>query len=301
MTTTTSMPNFIDCEQGSELWAASRCGLVTASRCADMLAKIKKGVSASRSKYRAELVIEILTGQPYPQYVSQEMQWGTDQEPFGRAAYEMQQDVLVETCGFVLHPTLPRFGASPDGLVGEDGMIQVKCPNTSTHLNCMLSGVVPVEYAPQMLAEMACAGRQWSDFVSFDPRLPKHLQLFVRRLERDQKLIVALEAEVVKFTAEVDDVLAKLPQPEAGQPVVAVLDQDLVDEPELESAPAPVIDRSAEFMPKPKIDDVDRKTGKPKFANYGEYELAKDDWLQQDTIRQIREMLNLVMGTQKVQ
>lgn len=296
-------PNFIDCEQGSELWAAARSGLVTASRCADMIAKIKKGESASRRNYRTELIVEILTGQPYPQYVSQEMQWGTDQEPFGRAAYEMQRDVLVETCGFVLHPMIPRFGASPDGLVGDDGMIQVKCPNTATHLGWMLAGIVPAEYAPQMFAEMACAGRQWSDFVSFDPRLPSHLQLFIRRLERDDKLIAALEAEVGKFNAEIDETLAQLPQPDVGQPIVRVLDD--VTEPDYDAPPIP--EPTAQPKPKaksataskPTWDDLD-KSGKRKWANYAAYEAAKDEWLQQDTLRLFQETLNLIADRRKV-
>jgi hypothetical protein len=217
-------------EQGSELWVAARCGLVTASRCADVVAMTKKGESAARRNYRSELIVEILTGQPYPRYVSQEMQWGIDQEPFARAAYELERDVLVETCGFVLHPDLARFGASPDGLVGDDGLIQIKCPNTTTHLGWMLAGTIPVEHAPQMLAEMSCTGRAWCDFVSFDPRLPSHLQLFIRRYDHDEQMISTLEAEVVHFNAEIEDVLRALPQ--GPQPVLCILDQ--VDPEEME-------------------------------------------------------------------
>jgi hypothetical protein len=202
--------------QGSELWVEARCGLVTASRCGDVIAATKKGEGAARRNYRSELIVEILTGNPYPRYVSQEMQWGIDQEPFARAAYEMQKDVLVETCGFVLHPDIARFGASPDGLVGDDGLIQIKCPNTSTHLTWMLGGTVPVEHAPQMAAEMACTGRAWCDFVSFDCRLPAHLQLFVCRYERHEGFISALETEVIKFNAEVEQVLSSLPQKPQG-------------------------------------------------------------------------------------
>lgn len=209
-------------EQGSEEWIAARVGLVTASRASDVIVMTKKGEGAARRNYRCELICEILTGQPYPRYISTEMQWGIDQEPFARAAYELQRDVLVETVGFVPHPTIERFGASPDFLVGGDGMGQIKCPNTSTHLNWMLGGVVPVEHMPQMLAEMSCTGRAWCDFVSFDPRLPEHLQLFVRRFARDEKLIATLEAEVVHFNAEIEGVLAALPQ--GPQPVAAILE-----------------------------------------------------------------------------
>jgi hypothetical protein len=212
----------IDCVQGSEEWAEARCGLVTASRAADVIAMTKKGEAAARRNYRTELVVEILTGQPAPRYVSPEMQWGIDQEPFARAAYELRHDLLVATCGFILHPEIPRFGASPDGLIGRDGLIQIKCPNTSTHLGWMLGGTVPLEHAPQMLAELACTGREWCDFVSYDPRLPHHLQLFVRRFSRDDALIATLETEVEHFNAELDSVLASLPQ--AGQGIVLAMD-----------------------------------------------------------------------------
>ena len=213
---------FLDCEQGSHMWQELRCGLVTASRCADVIATTKKGESAARAKYRTELLCEILTGQPYPQYVSQEMIWGQDQEPFARAAYELETEVMVETVGFVLHPVIPRFGASPDGLVGSEGLMQIKCPTTSTHLSWLLSGTIPVEHCPQMLAELSCTGRAWCDFVSFDPRLPAGLQLFIRRFERDEKLIAALEAEVLHFNAELQQVLKALPG--SPQPVVKMLD-----------------------------------------------------------------------------
>lgn len=199
--------------QGTEFWKQLRCGLVTGSRCADVIASLKRGgESAERRRYREELIAERLTGIPIEQYVSKEMQWGIDQEPFARAAYELERDVLVETTGFVLHPEIARFGASPDGLVNSDGIIQIKCPNTTTHLVWMLGKVVPVEHAPQMLAEMACTGRAWCDFVSFDPRLPAHLQLFIRRFERDEQLIAALEAEVQHFNEEIEETLSRLPQ-----------------------------------------------------------------------------------------
>jgi hypothetical protein len=194
-----------------------------------VIATIKKGEAATRRDYRGEKICEILTGNPYPHYISQEMQWGIEQEPFARAAYEMQRDVLVETCGFVLHPDVARFGASPDGLVSEDGMLQIKCPTTRTHLSWMLGGVIPVEHCPQMLGEMACTGRAWCDFVSFDPRLPSHLQLFVRRFERSDSLIAQLETEVVHFNREIDEVLAALPQKPQG----IVIAMDHIDPEEL--------------------------------------------------------------------
>ena len=219
------------CEQGDALWQQIRCGKVTASRCGDVIATTKKGEAAARRDYREELMVEILTGEPYPQSAAfaRQVQWGKEQEPFARAAYEMQRDVLVETCGFVLHPDVARFGASPDGLVGEDGMLQIKCPTTRTHLGWMLGGVIPVEHCPQMLGEMACTGRAWCDFVSFDPRLPSHLQLFVRRFERSDSLIAQLETEVVHFNREIDEVLAALPQKPQG----VVIAMDHIDPEEL--------------------------------------------------------------------
>lgn len=219
-------PLLIDCTHGSPEWREARRGLVTASRCVDVLALLKKknGEAADRRNYRMELAFEILTGESFQHYVSQEMQWGIDQEPFARAAYEIRRNTLVETCGFFVHPTVDRFGASPDGLVGSEGLAQFKCPSTSTHLTWMLGGVLPIEHAPQMLAELACTGRQWNDFVSFDPRLPEHLQLFIRRMERrdHEPLIAQLEQEVQRFNAELDEMLAALPQ--AEQAIVLAMD-----------------------------------------------------------------------------
>jgi hypothetical protein len=220
-------------EQGSEAWAQARCGLVTASRCADVIDCYKSGAkkgqeTAARRDYRHELICEILTGVPYPQFVSREMQWGREQEPFARAAYEMARDVLVETAGFIVHPTIARFGASPDGLIGDAGMLQIKCPATFTHLSWLMGGVIPEEHLPQMLAELSCTGREWIDFVSFEPRLPEHLQLFIRRFSRNEKLIAGLETEVVHFNFEVDDVLKALPQKPQG--IVLAMDRPNNDE-----------------------------------------------------------------------
>jgi len=200
----------LDCEQRTDEWRQLRIGKVTGSRICDVLAEIKKGEAASRRNYRAEIVVETLTGIASEGFISKEMQWGMDTEPFARAAYELQQDVEVTTVGFATHPLIERFGASPDGLVGTDGLVEIKCPNTATHLDYLLNGVAPADYEPQMLAEMACTGRQWCDFVSFDPRLPSHLQLFVRRFHWDEARITEIETKVVKFIEEVDEVLRRL-------------------------------------------------------------------------------------------
>lgn len=218
-------------EQGSPEWREARCGLVTASRCFEMMARTQAGdYTAARRNYRSELICEILTGQPVEQYVTREMRWGADQEQFARAAYELERDVLVETCGLVQHPDIARFGCSPDGLVGDDGLVQIKCPTTATHLSWIRAGTIPLEHAPQMLAEMSCTGRNWCDFVSYDPRLrDKRLQLFIRRFPRNQQLIEALEANVEYFNAEIDAEIAKLPG-QGPQMVIAVAEQERADE-----------------------------------------------------------------------
>jgi putative phage-type endonuclease len=197
-------------EQGTQDWFAARLGKVTASRVADVLAKTKTGYSASRENYMAQLVVERITGTVAESFTNAAMQWGTEQEPFARAAYESKLGVFVEEVGFVSHSTIDRAGASPDGLVGESGMVEIKCPNTATHIDTFLSGEADKRYTYQQQWQMACTGRQWNDFVSFDPRMPDNLQLFIKRVERDDELIKELEAEVVKFLAEVDEKVEKL-------------------------------------------------------------------------------------------
>ena len=203
----------IDYPQGTPEWLQARAGKVTASRINDVMAKIKTGESAARKDYKAQIVAEILTGTPQENgFKSAEMQWGNDQEPFARAAYEIKTGSMVDQVGLVLHPSIERGAASPDGLVGLDGLVEIKCPKTATHLQYLVDGKVPTHYQPQMLWQMACTGRDWCDFVSFDPRLPDHLQLFIRRFNRDQKRIDEIESEVRAFLAEVDAILAALPQ-----------------------------------------------------------------------------------------
>lgn len=200
----------IDFPQGSAEWLASRAGKVTASRISDVLAKIKSGESAARKDYRAQIVAEILTGRPQESsFMNDEMRWGNEQEPFARAAYEVSSDLLVDQVGLVLHPEIDRAAASPDGLAG-DGLVEIKCPKTATHLEYLLSGVTPSKYENQMLWQMACTEREWCDFVSFDPRLPQDLQLFKVRFSRDDKRVKEMETEVRKFLDEVDETLEKL-------------------------------------------------------------------------------------------
>ena len=190
-------------EQKSEEWFKARLGKVTASRVADVLAKTKTGYSASRDNYMAQLVVERMTNTQAESFTNAAMQWGTDQEPFARAAYEVAQNVMVEETGLVDHPTIPMAGASPDGLIGEDGLVEIKCPNTATHIDTLLTQTVPAKYITQMQFQMACTGRQWCDFVSFDPRMPAKAQLFVKRVMRDEAFIKEIETEIKKFLAEV--------------------------------------------------------------------------------------------------
>lgn len=191
-------------EQRTEEWIAERLGKLTASRVADMLARTKSGWGAGRANYLAELVLERLTGKPVDSYVSPAMQWGTDNEPAARAAYEYRMDATVELVGFVPHPTIPMSGASPDGFVGEDGLVEFKCPNSATHMETLTEGKVPERYRLQMLWQMACTGRQWADFVSYDPRFPEEMTLFVSRVERDDARIAEIESEAVLFLNDVE-------------------------------------------------------------------------------------------------
>lgn len=206
----------IDFPQGTEEWKQARAGVVTASRIADVLAKIKSGEAAARRDYRAQLVAEILTGRPQEDgFQSAEMLWGTEQEPLARSAYEVATGHLVDLVGLVIHPEIERAGASPDGIVAADdvngtGLVEIKCPKTATHLQYLLDDVIPVKYEPQMMWQMACTDAQWVDFVSYDPRLPLKHQLFVKRLERDPQRIMEIEAEVIVFIREADAIITKL-------------------------------------------------------------------------------------------
>ena len=196
-------------EQRTEEWFAARLGKVTASRVADVLAKIKTGESASRKNYKMELVVQRLTGKQGESFTNAAMEWGTEQEPFARMAYEAHTGTFVKEEGFVDHPTIEGFGCSPDGIVGE-GLIEIKCPNTANHVETVLENKVPSKYIPQMQCQMACTGAKWCDFVSFDPRVPEDLQLFVVRVERDQEYIDAMEVEVKQFLSEVLDLFNQL-------------------------------------------------------------------------------------------
>lgn len=198
--------------QGSSAWFESRIGKATASRIADIVAKTKSGYSTSRANYMAQLVVERMTNQVAESYTNAAMEWGVTNEPFARAAYEAKTGVLVDEVGAIDHPTIPMSAASPDGLVGDYGCLEIKCPITATHINTLLGEEVAKKYYDQMQWQMACTGRSWCDFVSYDPRMPEGLQLFVKRIPRDEKYLAELEAEVIQFLKEVDDKVNKLNQ-----------------------------------------------------------------------------------------
>lgn len=190
--------------QGSAEWHQARLGKVTASKVADVMARTKSGYSASRANYAAQLIIERLTGQPTESFTNDAMRWGTEKEPEARRAYAFRTDNDVAEVGFVDHAVISMAGASPDGLIGDDGLLEIKCPNTATHLDTLQTGAPPAKYVSQMLWQMACTGRQWCDFVSYDPRLPEDFRIFIARVERDDDAIAQMETEVVAFLAEID-------------------------------------------------------------------------------------------------
>lgn len=197
-------------DQRSPEWFAARLGKVTASRVADLMAKTKTGYGASRANLMAELICERLTGVQAERFQNGAMAWGTETEPQARDAYEFLTAATVTETGFVDHPSIADFGASPDGLVGDDGLVEIKCPNTATHIETLLSEAVPGKYITQMQAQMACTGRAWCDFVSFDPRMPEHLQMWVKRVPRDPDFIADMESEIATFLSELTQKLDAL-------------------------------------------------------------------------------------------
>jgi YqaJ-like viral recombinase domain len=202
-----------DAKQGSDEWKHARAGKATGSRARDILAKIKTGEAAARRDYRIQLITERLTGAPADDgFITKEMMWGTEQEPFARMAYEINRQVIVHESGFAYLPDI-QAGCSVDGFVEDfDGMgiVEYKCPKSATHIGYLMAGRLPPEHEPQVLHNLWITGASFADFASFDPRLPDHLQLFVIRVQRDEEKIKAHEAEVLKFLAEVDEVFNQL-------------------------------------------------------------------------------------------
>jgi predicted phage-related endonuclease len=225
-------------EQHTADWFTARCGKVGASTVWKVMDFLKTGSakdwtvydfiakgkeSSARANYKAEIIAEILSGLPTEHYVSPAMDHGSEYEKIARVEYELATGNDVSQTGFVLHPSMDRFGASPDGLVGSDGSIEIKCPNTSTFIKWRFAGVVPEEHRDQMQAVMLCCERKWCDFVAFDPRLPERYRLWVVRLERDEQRIAQIEAGVLKFWEEVIADIKALDEscPEIDRPVRA--------------------------------------------------------------------------------
>lgn len=200
--------------QRSEDWHADRCGKVTASRVKDISAKPKTG--KAYNALTLTILTERLTGVQEETKTTSLMQWGIDQEPYAIAAYENETGNFVVGTGLIDHPTIKMSGASPDGLVDQDGQLEVKCPSSQTHLNTVLTGEVPNEYVPQITWQLACTRRKWCDFVSYDPRLPEHLRLVVIRVNAEDLDIAGIEQSVIKFNQKIDQIIYELNPQEAA-------------------------------------------------------------------------------------
>jgi putative phage-type endonuclease len=193
-----------------DAWVQARLGKVTASRVADVMAQTKKGPSERRSHYLAELIAERLTGLPKDQPLTGAMLWGLETEPLARNAYEAATETRVWETGFVRHPEILMAGCSPDGLVGLDGLIEIKCPQSLTHVETLIAGAVPERHRAQIQWQLACTGRQWCDFVSFDPRMSGKPRLFIDRVARDDAQITLMEEQVSLFLAELEGLMTFL-------------------------------------------------------------------------------------------
>lgn len=198
-------------KQGSGAWLFARTGHITASRFKDVVDLTKAGKpTAKREAYLWEVVIERVTGQPSDHYSNAAMEWGTEQEAHSRMAYEAATGHMVEESGFLHHSTVPMVGGSCDGLIGDDGGWESKSPfNSAVHLKTILNGM-PEEHMAQVQGCMWITGRQWWDFASYDPRMPAELCLYVERIERNDEYILGLEAEVIKFSAEANEIVKRL-------------------------------------------------------------------------------------------
>ncbi len=186
-------------------WLSSRAGKLTGSRMGDAMSYRKDGKpSAERSKLLRELLAERLTGQSVRHFVNDAMQWGLDTEDEAKLAYEAATGEFIGKCGYYDHPRIDMFGATPDGLLSPDGVLEIKCPTTPTYVEWVMAGIVPEEHRPQMIVEILCTGRQWCEFVAFDPRMRKASPLFIRRYMPTAEEVAAVEAEAVKFLGELD-------------------------------------------------------------------------------------------------
>lgn len=191
--------------QGTDNWFAARLGKATASKIGDILSKGKDGESITRRNYRMMLVCERLTGLKAEGYTNTHMERGNSLEPLARVSYEVFKNVMVDEVGFMPHPVIEMSGASPDGLVGNEGLIEIKCPTAGNHIETILSGKAPTKYISQMQWQMACTGRAWCDFVSYCPEVGDNIELFIVRVMRDDEYIAVAEKAVIAFLNEVSE------------------------------------------------------------------------------------------------
>jgi putative phage-type endonuclease len=197
--------------QGSGAWLSARAGCLTASRMADAMAMLKSGKpSESRNKLLIEILAERMTGDAAPHFVNDAMRWGIEQEPHAKSAYEAVSGNLLDACGFILHPSIEHFGASPDAFLDADAVVEFKCPTTTTHIGWLLAGAMPEQHKPQVLAQLACTGRTRAVFVSFDPRMPMARQLFVKEWTPKLEEIQAVEFAAMSFLEDLDAMFAQL-------------------------------------------------------------------------------------------
>jgi putative phage-type endonuclease len=198
------MATLVNAEQRSDEWFKARLGKATASRFNDVMARTRNGYGAQRKNYMAELVTQRLTGNIPETFTSAAMQWGTDNEPLARLAYQLETGNEATETGFWVHEIIPA-GASPDGFVNDNGLLEIKCPNSATHLETLQKKELPYQYKAQVQGQLWITEKEWCDFVSFDPRLPENAQMIVIRIERDEAYIKELEDELVQFLTEVDE------------------------------------------------------------------------------------------------
>lgn len=200
----------LNLEQGSLEWLEARLGHVTASRVTDVMAKAKSGEALTRHKYKMQLVAERITKTIPESFSNDAMAWGVAHEDVAAMSYEAVKSTFVDKVGFVHHPYIKWVGVSPDRLVGTQGLVEIKCPQTFTHLEYLCTQKVPTKYFNQMQAQMWCTSREWCDFVSFDPRLSIKNQLLIVRVQRDNEFIASMEEEVIVFLSEVENLIIQL-------------------------------------------------------------------------------------------
>lgn len=194
-------------DQGSDEWHAARLGKITASKISDVM---MKPTTAGYNNYMSQLICERLTGTPTETFISDAMKHGTETEPQARAMYELETGTEVKEVGFIDHPTIDGTGASPDGLCGDDGLVEIKCPQPTKHIKNLTGGSIDKGYMLQMQWQMECAGRKWCDFVSFNPSLPETMQMHITRVDFDPLLVVDIKKAVSDFTSAMNEKIEKL-------------------------------------------------------------------------------------------